>query len=93
VEFIYIYEIEQRNFLQFFKWGEEGIEGERRRDDGGDKTNVQYKPNQNCHHESSLDIEYILIKIYFKRSQMGTIYYKSNRNESGRENGACHTKP
>jgi hypothetical protein len=29
--------------------GREGAEGERR---GGHVTNVQYKPNQNCHYES-----------------------------------------
>jgi hypothetical protein len=30
---------------------------------GGDLTNAQYKPIQNCHSESSLYDEYILIKM------------------------------
>jgi hypothetical protein len=30
MDFIYLYEIEQRNFLQLFKRGREGIEGEKR---------------------------------------------------------------
>jgi hypothetical protein len=33
------------------------------RDNGGDVTNIQYKPNWNCHYESPLYDEYILIKI------------------------------
>jgi hypothetical protein len=32
------------------------------RDGGDDVTNVQYKPIQNCHNESPLHNEYILIK-------------------------------
>jgi hypothetical protein len=40
------------------------VRGLRRRDDGGDVANVRYKPNQNCHCESSLYNEYILIKIF-----------------------------
>jgi hypothetical protein len=35
-------------------------------DDGGDATNVQYEPNQNCHYEISLYNEYTLIKNYLK---------------------------
>jgi hypothetical protein len=35
----------------------------RGRDDGGDITNVQYKPNRKCHYESPSPYnEYILIK-------------------------------
>jgi hypothetical protein len=48
MDFIYLHEIEERNLLQF-KWGGEGVEG---RGNGGNVTNVQYKPNQNCHYES-----------------------------------------
>jgi hypothetical protein len=36
------------------------------RDDEGGLTNVQNKPNQNCHYESLPYNEYILIKIYKK---------------------------
>jgi hypothetical protein len=38
----------------------------RERDNGGNLTNVQYKPNQNCHYESPLYNEYILIKKFQK---------------------------
>jgi hypothetical protein len=42
-------------------WGVgRGLKG---RGDGGDLTNVQYKPNQNCHYEYPHH-EYILIKNY-----------------------------
>jgi hypothetical protein len=34
------------------------------RDNGGDLINVQYKANQNCHSETPLYNEYILINIY-----------------------------
>jgi hypothetical protein len=34
----------------------------RRRDSGGDLTNVQYKPVWNCHNEYPLYNKYILIK-------------------------------
>jgi hypothetical protein len=44
-----------------FKWSWEGVGG---RDDGGDLTNVQCKPNWNCHNESPLFNEYIQIKIF-----------------------------
>jgi hypothetical protein len=37
--------------------------GLRGREDGGDLTNLQYKPNHNCHCESPLYNEYILVKI------------------------------
>jgi hypothetical protein len=36
----------------------------RGRNDGGDATNIQYKPNLNCHYESSLYNNYILIKLF-----------------------------
>jgi hypothetical protein len=36
------------------------------KDDGGDVTNVQYKSSQNCHYESPLYNEYILIKNFLK---------------------------
>jgi hypothetical protein len=42
-----------------FKWGREDDRGT---DDEGNETNVQYKPNQNCHYESLLYNEYIVIK-------------------------------
>jgi hypothetical protein len=32
------------------------------RDNGGEVTNVQYKPNQNCHYEFTLYKEYVSIK-------------------------------
>jgi hypothetical protein len=38
----------------------------RGRDGGGDLTNVQYKPIQNCHYESPLYNEYIIIKNFLK---------------------------
>jgi hypothetical protein len=41
--------------------------GLRRRDDGSNVTNVQYKSNQNCNYETTQYNECILIKIYFKR--------------------------
>jgi hypothetical protein len=44
----------------FFKWGGEGLRG---RDNEGITNNVQYKSNWNCHYESPLYNEYILIKI------------------------------
>jgi hypothetical protein len=47
-----------------------GGEGVRRRDDGGNVNNVQYKSNQNCHCESSLYNEYIQIKIIFKKYEL-----------------------
>jgi hypothetical protein len=36
--------------------------GLRGRDDGGNVTNAQYKPNQNCDYEFPLYNKYILIK-------------------------------
>jgi hypothetical protein len=36
--------------------------GLRGRDDGGNINNVQFKSNLNCHYESPLHNEYILIK-------------------------------
>jgi hypothetical protein len=49
MDFIDLYEAEQRNLSNHFKWGK-GVEG---RDGGGDLANVQYKPTWNCHNESS----------------------------------------
>jgi hypothetical protein len=40
--------------------------GLRRRDGGGDLTNVQCKPIWNCHNESPLYNKYILIKNFNK---------------------------
>jgi hypothetical protein len=34
----------------------------KQRDNGGNVTNVQYKPNYNCHYKSPLHNEYIIIK-------------------------------
>jgi hypothetical protein len=42
---------------------ERGLRG---RDNGGNVTNIQRKSNWNCHYESTLYNEYILIKIYLK---------------------------
>jgi hypothetical protein len=49
MDFICLYEVEQRF---------------RGKEDGGDLTNVQYKPIQNCHYESLPYNKNILIKIY-----------------------------
>jgi hypothetical protein len=43
--------------------------GLRGRNDGGDLTNVQYKPNWNCHYESPPYNKYILIKNYKKKKK------------------------
>jgi hypothetical protein len=40
MDFIYLYEIEQRTSCNCFTWSGEKVEG---RDGGGDVTNVQYK--------------------------------------------------
>jgi hypothetical protein len=48
-----------------------GQRGLRRRYNGDDATNVQYKSNWNCHYESSLYNEYILIKDLFKNKRTG----------------------
>jgi hypothetical protein len=40
---------------------------------GGDLTNVQYKPNQNCHYESPLYNANILIKVFIiKKMELDT---------------------
>jgi hypothetical protein len=57
--FVYLYETELKIPLQLFKWEGRGLRG---RDDEGNVTNVQYKSNWNCHYESPLYNEYILIK-------------------------------
>jgi hypothetical protein len=41
----------------------EAVRGFRGRDDRGDLTNIQCKPIQNCHNESLLCNEYIIIRI------------------------------
>jgi hypothetical protein len=46
-----------------FKWEGRGL---RRRDDGGDVTDAEYKLNQNGHYESPLYNEHILIKIFLE---------------------------
>jgi hypothetical protein len=55
-----------------FKWGGEEVEGERY---GGNVNNVQYKPNQNCHYESPLYNEYILVQKFFKLVSLKTQTY------------------
>jgi hypothetical protein len=47
-------------FSNCFKWDRKGVE---RGDGGGVLTNVQCKAIQNCHNESPLYNEYILIKM------------------------------
>jgi hypothetical protein len=49
--FINLYEIEKRNILQLLQGVVMRL---RRRDDGDDVTNVQYKSNRNGHYESPL---------------------------------------
>jgi hypothetical protein len=66
MDFIYLYEIEQRNLLQLLEVGWGGGWG---REDRGDLTNEQYKPNWNCHYESAPYNEYILIKKLIKKLQ------------------------
>jgi hypothetical protein len=57
VDFIYLYETEQKKPLAvaLSAAGKE-LRG---RNNGGDVTNVQYKPNQNCHYESHPCIMFI----------------------------------
>jgi hypothetical protein len=67
--YIYIYKIEWWkiewwNLLQLLWVGADG---------GGDLTNVQCKPIQNCHNESSLYNEYILIKMGEKECPINEI--------------------
>jgi hypothetical protein len=58
MDFIHLYEIEQRNLLKL-----SGVEkGLRGRDNGGYITNVQCKANWNCHYESLLYNKYIPTK-------------------------------
>jgi hypothetical protein len=42
----------------------------RGREDGSKVNNVQYKSNWNCHYESPLHNDYILIKIYNKNRDL-----------------------
>jgi hypothetical protein len=46
------------------------------RDGEGDLTNVQYKPIWNCHNESPLYNEYILIKKSKKRKKAAVSWVK-----------------
>jgi hypothetical protein len=42
-----------------------------RGEDEGDLTNIQHKPNQNCHYKSPPSYnKYILIKIYNKKEEI-----------------------
>jgi hypothetical protein len=50
------------------------VGGLRGRDGGGDLTNVQYKPIWNCHYESPLYNEYILIKFTKKEIKFYCVY-------------------
>jgi hypothetical protein len=50
------------------KWGGEGVD----RGNGSDLTNVQFKPIQNCHNESSLYNTYILIKMGGKNPMLNS---------------------
>jgi hypothetical protein len=51
---------------------EKGLRG---RDDGGIVNNVQYKPNWNCHYQSILYNEYIVIKILKKKQKIIPGFY------------------
>jgi hypothetical protein len=44
------------------------------RNKGGNVTNVQYKSNQNCHYESPLYNEHMLIKKKLEALTFGTIF-------------------
>jgi hypothetical protein len=59
VDFIYLHEIKKSLAIAVSGAGK-GLRG---RDGGGNLTNVQCKPIWNCHNESPLYNEYILIKI------------------------------
>jgi hypothetical protein len=61
MDFIYMYEIEQRNLLQLHKWGREGNEGER---GWGNLTNYNINLIGIVTMNPPLYIEYILIKIF-----------------------------
>jgi hypothetical protein len=65
MDFIYLFEAEERNLLTIALSG--ARRGLRGRDSGGDLTNVQYKPIWNCHNESPLYNKYNLM-VNFKNS-------------------------
>jgi hypothetical protein len=69
MNFIYLYKIELRNLANALSGVGRGL---RWRDDGGNINNVQHKSNWNCHYESPLYNEYILIK---KKSQTSLLPY------------------
>jgi hypothetical protein len=58
MDFIYLHEIEQKPLAIALRGSERRLRG---RDGEGDITNVEYKLIWNCHYESSLYNEYILI--------------------------------
>jgi hypothetical protein len=59
MDFIYYMKQNKETSCNCFEWGGEGVKGER---PWGDLTNVPYKPIWNCHNESPLYNEYVLIK-------------------------------
>jgi hypothetical protein len=64
MDFIYLYKTKLKEPLAIaLSCEKRGLMG---RDNGGNVYNVQYKSNWNCHYESPLYNEYILIKIYNK---------------------------
>jgi hypothetical protein len=66
MDFIYLYELEQKEPLAIALSGaERGLRlGETMR---ANVTNVQYKPNQNCHYDSSLYNTCFLIKKFLNK--------------------------
>jgi hypothetical protein len=59
---MYLYELEQTNKKTLQIVVSQTRRGLRRREDGGDLTNVQYKPTWNWNYESPLYNKYVLIK-------------------------------
>jgi hypothetical protein len=43
-------------------------------DDEGNVNNAQYKSNWNCHYKSPLYYEYILIKVYNKKTKFSETF-------------------
>jgi hypothetical protein len=60
MDVIYIYKTAQLNFLQMLKVEHGDSRGDR---SWGNPTRVKFKPILNCHNESKLHNEYILIKV------------------------------
>jgi hypothetical protein len=60
-------------------------------DDGGDLTNVQYKSTRNCHNESSLYNEYMLIKMGKKSNKKDSRYILKEKL-SGLKSSQRHRK-